>query len=51
MVFWREHDELYNRFTEEFKNAKSFPSGTFYFHFVLPDSLFLTSLNVYKYGN
>ena len=40
MVFWREHDELFNRFPEEFKNSKSFPSGRFYFRFVLPDSLF-----------
>ena len=40
MVFWREHDELFNRFPEEFKNSKSFPSGPFYFRFVLPDSLF-----------
>ena len=22
MVFWREHDELFNRFPEEFKNSK-----------------------------
>ena len=40
MVFWRKHDELFNRFPEEFKNSKSFPSGPFYFRFVLPDSLF-----------
>ena len=40
MVFWREHDELFNCFPEEFKNSKSFPSGPFYFRFVLPDSLF-----------
>ena len=40
MVFWREHDELFNRFPEEFKNSKSFPPGPFYFCFVLPDSLF-----------
>ena len=40
MVFWREHDELFNRFAEEFKNFKSCPSGPFYFRFVLPDSLF-----------
>ena len=40
MVFWREHDELFNRFPEEFKNSKSFPSGPFYFRFVLSDSLF-----------
>ena len=38
--FWREHNELFNRFLEEFKNSKSFPSGPFYFRFVLPDSLF-----------
>ena len=29
MVFWREHDELFNRFPEEFKNSKSFPAGPF----------------------
>ena len=40
VVFWREHDELFNRFLEEFKNSKSFPSGPFYFRLVLPDSLF-----------
>ena len=40
MVFWRQHDELFNCFPEKFKNSKSFPSGPFYFHFVLPDSLF-----------
>ena len=40
MIFWREHDELFNRFPEEFKNSKSFPSGPFYFRFVLPGSLF-----------
>ena len=40
MVFWTGHDELFNRFREEFKNSKSFPSGPFYFRFVLPDSLF-----------
>ena len=40
MVFWREHDELFNRFPEEFKNSKSFPSAPFYFRFVLPDNLF-----------
>ena len=34
MVFWREHDELFNRFPEEFKNSESFPSGPFYFRFV-----------------
>ena len=39
MVFWREHDELFNRFPEEFKNSKSFPSGPPYFRFVLLDSL------------
>ena len=40
MVFGREHDELFNRLSEEFKKSKSFPSGPFYFRFVLPDSLF-----------
>ena len=30
MVFWREHDELFNRFPEEFKSSKSFPSDPFY---------------------
>ena len=40
MVFWRAHDELFNHFPEEFKNSKSFSSGSFYFRFVLPDSLF-----------
>ena len=30
MVFWREHDELFYLFPEEFKNSKSFPSGPFY---------------------
>ena len=40
MVFWREHDELFNRFPVESKNSKLFPSGIFYFRFVLPDSLF-----------
>ena len=40
MVFWREHDELFNRFPEEFKNSKSFSSGPPYFRFVLLDSLF-----------
>ena len=40
MVFWREHDELFNCFPEEFENSKSFPSGPFYFRFVLPDNLF-----------
>ena len=40
MVFWREHDELFNRFPEEFNKSKSFPSGPFYFRFVLSDSLF-----------
>ena len=40
VLFWREHDQLFNCFPEEFKNSKSFPSGPFYFRFVLPDSLF-----------
>ena len=41
MVFWTEHDELFNRFPEAGRQKfQIIPSGPFYFRFVLPDSLF-----------